>query len=483
MPLPGCFCYKPDMKSEFLLVLLVYFILLLAVGLLFRRKMKNLEDFFLASRNLPASLVYLSLAASWVGASSLLVSIDEAYSRGISSIWIMGVPAFLTVLVFTFFLVGPIRRQRSTTLPEMLEKRYGTLVRHLTAGLIVWYLILLTASQMVALGKFLGAFLGISYLTGLLLGTIVVMLYSTWGGFMSVVLTDGLQFLLLILGLSGLFFFLSDQTSLVSLASRAAELGRDGYFNIFTDINKNLLIVLSFFCAWIISPIAWQRIQSARSGKKARQGLLAAAATFLIIYIVIVLIGIFMLAQFPSGNQEGPLLSSVISTKTGFFLSALIFVAVTAAIMSTMDTSINTGALSLTRDIYQQVFFRKKQVNIVRVSRAATIAVTVLSFLIATRLQSILKTLGLASEILAEGLLIPGVAMLILRQKMPTAGLLSLLCGSGYAVAGFLSSIGFFPITWPEWPFSVPWGLGISGGGFLIGMAVDLRSRRPRLNK
>jgi len=300
---------------------------------------------------------------------------------------------------------------------------------------------------------------------------------------MSVVLTDGLQFLLLTLGLSGLFFFLSDQTSLSGIASLAAGIGRDGYFNIFTDINKNLLILLSFFCAWIISPIAWQRIQAARSEKKARQGLLAAAVTFLLIYSAIVIIGIFLLSQFPEGDQVGPLLSAVISTKTGFLLSALIFVAITAAIMSTMDTAINTGALSLTRDIFQQVFTLNKQIDIVRISRIATIVITVLAFLIATRLQSILKTLGLASEILAEGLFIPGTAMLFLRRKMPTAGLLSLLCGSGYAVAGFLSSIGFFPLTWPEWPYSVPWGLVVSGLGFLVGMAIDRSARQSRLNK
>jgi len=460
-------------QLELLIVLLGYFLLLLAASFFFSRKIKNLEDFFLASRDLPAILVYFSLTASWIGASSILVSVDEAYRRGISSIWVMGVPAVLTVVVFAVFLARPIRQLPIVSLPDLVEMRYGRHVRNFSSLLIVWYMILLAASQMVAAGNFLKLFLGTSYLSALLLATVIVLIYSVFGGLFSVVITDSLQFYLLTCGVICLLFFLSGTSSLKEISFIAAQVGKEGYFYLFADIKKDLLIVLSFTCAWIISPIVWQRIQAARSVQKAKKGLLAAAVTFIFLYSSIVIIGILLLPLFPSGSQAGPLLSAFISSRTGSFLAVFLFVAITAAVMSTMDTAINTGALSLTRDIYQKLCSRSREKNIVFVSRVSTLILALLAFLIATRMQSILKTLGLASEIMAEGFFIPGVAMFFLHKKRPAAGFLSLFLGGGYAIIGFLCEVEILPFNWPVWPYSVPLGLGLCLAGFIVGMVID----------
>ncbi len=435
--------------------------------------MKNLEDFFLASRRLPAFLVYLSLAASWFGATSTLVSTDEALEAGISSFWIMGAPAVLTVLILAFFLARPIRRLPIVSLPDLVELRYGRAVRHLAAILIIWYMAVLAASQMVAIGNFLMSFLGTSYLMSLTLGTIVVLVYSVFGGFFSVAITDALQFFLLVAGVLGLFFFLSDTSSLSEVSLLSSELGKNNYFNFFFNFKENFLIVLSFTLAWTISPIAWQRIQAGRTDRSARLGLFAASGTFFLLYWIVVLIGMLSLPLFFSQKIEAPLFSEIISSRTGIFLGGVLFVAIVAAVMSTMDTAINTGALSLTRDVYQQIFSLRKGKRIVLVSRLSTLLVGGLAFLVATRFQSILKTLGLASEIMAEGLFIPGIAMIFLKKKLPMAGFLSLLLGGGYSLVRFLCETKLLPLSWPSWPYSVPYGLGLSLLGFAAGVVIE----------
>ena len=460
------------MRIEFIIIFLGYLALLLLLSFVFSKKMRNLEDFFLASRRLPSSLVFLTLGASWLGATSTLVSIDEAYRIGVSSFWVMGMPALLTVFVFYFFLAKPIRLLPIVSLPDLVEMRYGRAVRHLASVLIIWYMILLASSQMVAIGNFLKAFLGTSYFSALLLGTAIVLIYSISGGFFSVVVTDGLQFFLLITGLIGLLGFLLNAEQGTSVSLLADQLGRDQYFSMFIDFKRNILILISFTLAWIISPIAWQRIQAAQTVKKAKNGLLAVGVTFLFVYWGIVLIGILTLPLFPSGVQEGPLLSTLILSKTGNILGVLLFIAITAAIMSTMDTAINTGALSLTRDVFQQIVPTHKA-NIITLSRLSTVVIGLLAFLVATKLQTILKTLGLASEIMTEGLFIPGMAMLFMKKKRPTAGMLSLVLGGGYSFLGFLSEINVLSIGWPAWPYSVPYGLGICFMGFAAGWIFD----------
>jgi SSS family solute:Na+ symporter len=434
--------------------------------------MKNLEDFFLASRCLPAILVFLSLAASWFGATSTLVSTDEALETGVSSFWIMGAPAVLTVLILAFFLARPIRRLPIVSLPDLVELRYGRAVRHLAAILIIWYMAVLAASQMVAIGHFLKSFLGTSYLSSLVLGTSVVLVYSVFGGFFSVAVTDALQFFLLAAGIIGLYFFLSDTSSLREISLVASELGKDNYFNFFFNFKKNFLIFLSFTLAWTISPIAWQRIQAARTDRDARLGLFASSGTFFLLYAVVVFIGMLSLPVFFSQKLEEPLFSELISSRTGIFLGGILFVAIVAAVMSTMDTAINTGALSLTRDVFQQIFSSTREKRIVVVSRLSTLFVGGFAFLVATRFQSILKTLGLASEIMAEGLFIPGIAMIFLKKRFPMAGLLSLLLGGGYSLLRFLSEVKLLPLSWPSWPYSVPYGLGLSLAGFAVGIVI-----------
>jgi SSS family solute:Na+ symporter len=461
------------MALNYIFFLLAYCIILLCVGTLFSRRVKSLEDFFLASRNLPAPWIFFSLSASWIGATSILVTVDEAYRQGVSAFWIIGLPAVLTVALFALFLARPIRQLPIFSLPDLVEMRYGRTVRHLASVLIIWYMILLASSQMVALGNFLKIFLKTSYFNCLILGTVIVLIYSVFGGFVSVVFTDGLQFFLLVAGIGGFFVLLIQSSAFQEIAQAAAGLEKLDYFNFFYNLKRNFLMALSFTLAWIISPIAWQRIQSARSVRSARYGLLATAIALLFFFGMVVGIGLFSLPLFQTGDWDVPLLSWIISTKTGFFLGGFLFVAVVAAIMSTMDTAINTGALSVTHDLYFQILPQKKGSHSVSVSRISTILVAAVAFLVATRFQNILKTLGLASEIMAEGLFVPGLAMLYLKKRWPAAGFLSLVAGGGFALLGFMCEAKLLIWNWPTWPNSVPYGLAVSLAGFMVGLLID----------
>jgi SSS family solute:Na+ symporter len=464
----------------FIIFLIGYFVLILAVSFLFSKKMRSLEDFFLASRSLPAFLVFLSLAASWLGATSTLVSLDEAFAKGISSFWVIGVPSVLTVLVFVVFLVRPIRRLPIVTLPDLFEMRYGRTVRHVTSIFIVWYMVLLAASQMVAIGNFLKFLLGTSYFVGLLLGTAVVLIYSVAGGFFLVVITDGFQFFLLAVGIIGLLFFLLGGSAFSNVSAFADQLGKIGYFNFFFEFERNFWIAISFTLAWIISPIVWQRIHASRSERDARLGLFSSGIAFVFFFGCIVLIGILCLPLMNSMPREGPLLSYLLATKTGAALGGVLFVGIIAAIMSTMDTAINTGAMSLTRDVFQKIFSLDRFKDVIKVSRLATVLIGGLALLIATQMQGILKTLGLASEIMTEGLFVPGLAMIFLRRRFPLAGFLSLCLGGGYAFFGFLNQMGLLQWGWPAWPYSVPYGLTLSISSFLLGACVDTCIRKTR---
>jgi SSS family solute:Na+ symporter len=133
-----------------------------------------------------------------------------------------------------------------------------------------------------------------------------------------------------------------------------------------------------------------------------------------------------------------------------------------------MDTAVNAGALILARDFFEK-FVPSARRRPVFWGRAATLIVGLAALAAALRFRSVLKTIGLSSEIMAEGFFIPGLAMIFLKRPRPLAGLLGLVCGGGFAVVSFLGAMGVLPLGLPAWPRSLPYGLALSAAGFAVG--------------
>jgi SSS family solute:Na+ symporter len=460
------------MKTGFLLAAAAYAGVLLVTGLGLSRRREGLEPFFLASRRLGTFRVAFSLCASWIGAASLLVSTDEAFRDGLSAVWIMGVPAVVTLLVL-LALVRPIRAEAGSTLSELMASRYGKAAGGLTTVLIVWYMTVLAASQMVAAGPFLATFLGTSPVLSLAVAAGVVLFYSAAGGLAAVARTHVVQFVLLIAGITGMAVSLASRSSWGAVRAAAERLGKGSYFDILAGADRNVLIAVSFILAWTISPIAWQRMQAARSDRAAFRGFVGASVLLGLFYAGIVAAGMLFLPLFPDGGSGVPLITRFVSLESGSFLGGLVFVTVLAAILSTMDAALNAGAFTLTKDLLGRGTSPDPERRAARLARASTVALAAAAFFVATRFDDILSTLGLASKIMAEGLLVPGLAALFLKRKAPAAGLLSLLLGGGYAVVCFLGESGLRLVPLPPWPWSLPLGVGLGAAGFLAGLLVE----------
>ena len=467
------------MKTGFLLAVLAYAGVLWAAGLGRSRLRAGLESFFLASRALGPARVAFSLCASWIGAASLLVSTDEASRDGLSAGWIIGVPAVATLLVL-LALVRPIRAVSGRTLSELMCERYGRTAETATTVLIVWYMTALAASQLVAAGPFMSAFLGLGPGAGMAAAAAVVTVYSAAGGLQAVARTHVVQFALLVAGVTGMAAHLASHVPWSAVEAAAARLGKTSYFDIMAGADRNLLVAGSFILAWTISPIAWQRMQAARSAAAARQGLAAAAVLLGSFYAGIVAVGMLFLPFFPDGASGLPRVTRFASAGAGPLLGGLIFVTVLAAILSTMDAALNAGAFTLTKDLLgRRAWSGASDRRAVGLARIVSLGLAAAAFLIAVRLGDILKTLGLASTIMAEGLLVPGLGALFLKRRAPLAGLLSLTLGGGYALLSFVSDSGLRVLALPPWPRSLPLGVALGAAGFLLGLALEsLRSSR-----
>ena len=469
------------MNTGFVLAIAAYALLLWAAGLGFRRRPASLDSFFLASRELGAGRVAFSLCASWIGAASLLVSIDQACRDGLTAIWIVGVPAVAALLVLTA-LTRPIRAVSGLTPSELMRRQYGKTAGLLTTILVVWYMTVLAASQIVAAGPFLAEFLKTGPLPSLALAAGIVIVYSAAGGLRAVARTHVLQLVLLVAGLAGMVLSLASRTSWDGVRAAAAAAGKTGYFDPFSGGGRNLLIALSFVLAWTISPIAWQRMQAARGERESRRGTTGAAVLLGLFYSGVVVAGMLFRPLFPGGGTGAPLVTRFIGLAPSSLLSALLFVTVLAAIFSTMDAALNAGAFTLTKEILDRRAVADARGRPLRSARIVTAALAIAALFVAARLGDILKTLGLASAIMAEGLLIPGIAALFLKRPAPLAGLLGLACGGAYAVLSFLADSGLPLLQLPPWPWSLPLGVGLGAAGFASGLLLERAKASGRLS-
>lgn len=163
-----------------------------------------MEDYFFAGRSLPFWALSITLIALWWGGGSALSTADLAFADGMGAFWYYGVP----VLVATLLMGLGARTIRSVgylTQGAMMEARYSRPVARLLALMILFFMLFSAASQMVAVGDFFGTFLGMGYEGGVLAGTLIVLVYSMFGGFRGVVLTDIIQFVLLLLSALAVF--------------------------------------------------------------------------------------------------------------------------------------------------------------------------------------------------------------------------------------------------------------------------------------
>jgi len=105
-------------KSLTILFLSLYVIGIIAVGI-WNRKSKTSEDYFLASRNLPAWLLAITFIASWWGGGSAIDLVDHAHQEGLSTFWIYGVPVLIATALMYLFAKG-IRNVGTISQPQLM---------------------------------------------------------------------------------------------------------------------------------------------------------------------------------------------------------------------------------------------------------------------------------------------------------------------------------------------------------------------------
>lgn len=427
--------------------LILYFGILLGISF-YKNKNDTKEDYFLGGYKTPYWILAMSFVASWYGGTSSLISIDEAFKQGLSSWWILGGPTVAAVIIIMIF-ASAIRRVGSMSQNGIMTKRYNQTTGNILSVILVLYFISWGASQMVAIGQFLAAFFGISFTVAVIIGVVISLIYSTLGGFRAVVLTEMVQFFILVTGLCITMIVAlmhSGGWSEIQVSSQAQS--TDGYFDFFGGFILNITFIISIGLANSVDGSAWQRISASKSPKDARKTAIQALMYFIPLYFFVTITGMASSGLFKEAPAGG-IVPALIEHHLNPVLGSIVFVGVTAAIMSTMCTGLNASSMYLTEIYFKYVKPNSTNKQTVRFGMLATFCTALIGIIIAIRIPDALHVLTLATQILAAGIFVPLIFGFLWRRATSTGAISSIIGGSSFIVYNFLIDLGIpLPTFW-----------------------------------
>ena len=428
---------------SFILLILYFAVLLLIVFK--EKKNTNTFDYFFAGRKLPFWALSITFIASWWGAGSAIETADSAYNEGMAAFWIYGMP----VLASTFIMIlgsSFIRRLGFLTQGQIMDTRYSPLAAKMLAFMILIFMTLNAATQMVGVGSVFSAYLGLDYTTAVLCGTLIVIIYSVFGGFKGVVITDIVQFVL---------FFISALTVLAAavyysggyenIANAAAAKGYNDYFSFTKGFETNFVFVITFGLSWVIQANVWQRITAAKNHKDASKMAIMSFFIYIPLYLIVVFTGMASLAIFDT-MPNGGVIAAIVTNYMPPILGAFVFLGLSAAVMSTMDSLINTGAMTIGMDLAPKNIDEKTRLKI---SRISTLVISIIAVFIAIKIRSILKLSFTASDVITSGVFVPLIMGFFWKRGNSYGTLASMIFGIIFAFYNLAISLGVsLPAFW-----------------------------------
>lgn len=448
---------------------------------------KNSKDYFLASKALPWWAVGASLIAANISAEQFIGMSGSGFAIGLAIASYEWMAAITLIIVGKYFL--PIFIEKGLyTIPEFIEKRFSANLKTILAVFWVALFIFVNLTSVLFLGgKAIDTIIGTgdgSLIIWAILGlAFIAAAYSLYGGLSAVAWTDVVQVTLLVVG--GLI------TSFIALNAVTPEGGVfNGLAHVFDQAGDKFHMILTrdnpeYFNLpgiavliggmWVANLYYWgfnqyiiQRTLAAKSLKEAQRGIIFAAFLKLIIPLIVVIPGIVAYVMFTqpegtaviSGVQEAFLKTGgginydkaypwLISVFIPTGLQGLVLAALTAAIVSSLASMLNSTSTIFTMDIYKP-FMNKKatEKNLVRTGRITAGAALIIAVLMAPVMGNIPQMFQYIQEY--TGLVSPGILAVFMM------GLFWKKATNKAAIIGVISSI-FIALLLKSAAVDLPW--------------------------
>ena len=349
-------------------VLVGYLMILLAIGIWGSRESGDLKGYYVAGKKLPAWVIAFSSNATGESAWLLLGLTGMGYAIGVHAFWII-MGEVLGVAAAWVWVARPFKeytdRYDAITVPDYLTQRFrdtSHVFRWISAIIILSMVMAYTAAQLTASGKAFDAFLGTGYTQGVWIGLVIVLFYTTVGGFKAVAYSDFLQGVLMLgclitLPIVGIAAAGGWGEMLSTLrAQDPALLDPMGSFGFGAAGIASAAGSVAIGLAFLGSPQLLTRFMAARDQREIVKGGLWAVLCVIGFDVGAIFSGMAGRTLFPGladADRETilPLMSAELFPA---FFTGVFLVVVLAAIMSTLDSLLILASSVVVRDVVQK---------------------------------------------------------------------------------------------------------------------------------
>jgi SSS family solute:Na+ symporter len=343
----------------------IYLSVTIGIGLWAAKRVRNSKDYLLAGRSLPLYMSAATVFATWFGAETVL-SVSATFAKdGLGGIVADPFGSSFCLLFVALFFARAFYRMDLLTIGDFYRKRYSKPVEVVTSLAITASYLGWTSAQMTALGLVFSVLSGgaLSLESGIILGALIVLGYTIWGGMWSVAMTDLFQSVIILIGLAAVAWLVGDMAGgagkVIAAASEA------GKFDFFPKGGSKEW--LWFLAAWMTLAIGsipqqdvFQRVTSAKDEKTAVRGCLIGGGVYFAFAFVPIFIAYAALVIDPGyarlfANEDGReiqrILPNLILERTPLWAQVMFFGALLSAILSTASGALMAPTALFTENV------------------------------------------------------------------------------------------------------------------------------------
>jgi SSS family solute:Na+ symporter len=437
-------------------LLFLYALVIFWVGFVIARRTP--DSFYVNNRESGAWTVGFSIFVSCVGASATIGVIGMAFVVGTPAFWWLGAGA-AGLMLLSLALARKVRASGAYTLPHMVEAFLGPSVRPVISAVIVVAWLAILAAQFSALGRVLGALTGFSPLPCLLIGLVLVCGH-TLGGQSAIMRTDRIQALLIFSSLVVMLVWLTQHNPTWIGAVRLEAVNAD------FPPEKLLYFLVIVGANYVVCPMLYGRILSAKNERNARLGGLIGAAGIVLCSTLIVAVGLACKGLIPAQTPQDEVLTSVLGTVMPYWMHLVVSFALISAIVSSADACLVTAATVLSFDLLGRGSRPAVPSRSVRREQVCVVLLGLAGAAVSLWGKSILGFLLMAYGVFACGVVMPvGIGLLLHGKRSidPRFACTAVVVGG---LLGLTASLTGNPL----WSYA---GLAVSGALTLGGSSRD----------
>tara|TARA_Y100001934_G_scaffold23240_1_gene25973 strand:- start:1736 stop:3199 length:1464 start_codon:yes stop_codon:yes gene_type:complete len=373
-------------------LLLIYTGVLLHHAAVGRRASTGIEGYYVGARNLSGLVIGISFVATFASTNSYIGHAGKGYAYGLAWLVMAG-----TIVVFTYLswkYVAPRLRAftgavGAVTVPDYLARRYGenAAVRTFAALVVVLASLLYLVAIFKGAGTLFEVFLGIPYEMAVFVTLVIVVLYTSVGGFVSVVRTDVIQGVLMMIGSVTIFLFVTDAAGGMTRLPELAEREETAFvFDPNGGIPFAVLLGIAFAGSLklLVDPRQISRFYALRDAAEIRKGIWVAVFGLIAIQFCLFPVGIYAHFLLEGVTDTDTIIPTLVNDPAIFplWVSDFLIVAIVAAAMSSIDSVLLVTASTAYNDLVRP---RRASASPLFWTRACVVGFAVLGALVALR--------------------------------------------------------------------------------------------------